>query len=164
MKKISQKIASILESIANNTARWMGSVSSIIVHTLIFIFAFSLYFLNVDIEEILLVVTTVVSLEAIYLAIFIQMSVNQQSKNLKEVAEDIDEIQEDVDEIQEDVEEIQENVDEIQVDVDEIQEDVEEIEQEIESEETSKTEDETLSKIQATLAQLAKEISELKKK
>jgi uncharacterized protein YoxC len=63
-------------------------------------------------DKMLAILTNVVSLEAIYLAIFIQMSVNKNTKSLKEVEKDIDEIQEDVDELQEDVEDIQENVEE----------------------------------------------------
>src|SRR3989344_5054930 len=65
-------------------------------------------------SNILLILTTVVSLEAIYLSIFIQMSVNRHSQELEEVSEGIEEIQEDVDEIQKDVDEIQEDVEEIQ--------------------------------------------------
>ena len=72
----------------------------------------------ISFEKMLLVLTTVVSLEAIYLAIFVQMSVNKNSQ-------DIEIIQEDVGEIQEDIEEIEEDIDEIQKDVDEIQEDIE---------------------------------------
>jgi len=67
-------------------------------------------------DQILLVLTTVLSLEAIYLAIFIQMTVNKNTKSLRIVEKDIDEIQEDIDEIQEDVEEIQEDVEEDETD------------------------------------------------
>lgn len=74
-------------------------------------------FLGVNWDEVLLILTTVVSLEAIYLAIFIQMTVNRTSMSLREVEADVDEIQKDVDEIQEDIDEIQEDVDEIQEDV-----------------------------------------------
>lgn len=49
----------------------------------------------------LLVLTTVVSLEAIYLSIFIQMTVNHQARELAELSEDVDEIQEDIEEISE---------------------------------------------------------------
>ena len=66
-------------------------------------------------ELVLLVLTTIVSLEAIYLAIFIQMTVNRQGQSLKEVEENVDDIQENVDEIQEDIEELGENVDEMQL-------------------------------------------------
>lgn len=101
----------------------------------------------------LLILTTVVSLEAIYLAIFIQMSVNKNSR-------DIEIIQEDVGEIQEDIEDIEEDIDEIQKDVDEIQEDIEG--------ETSKDvilEEETdaLASIQSLLLKLQEEIAALKK-
>lgn len=59
-------------------------------------------------DQILLILTTVVSLEAIYLSIFIQMSVNKTKISLASVEKDIDEIQEDVDDIQEDVEDLNE--------------------------------------------------------
>lgn len=68
----------------------------------------------VPLDRMLLLLTTVVSLEAIYLSIFIQMSLNFTRESLAEVEEDIDEIQEDVGEIQEDVDEIQEDVEEIE--------------------------------------------------
>ena len=71
-------------------------------------------FFGVSSADILLLLTTIVSLEAIYLAIFIQMTVNRHSEELEEVSEDIEEIQEDVGEIQKDVDEIQENVGDIQ--------------------------------------------------
>ncbi len=62
---------------------------------------------------ILLVFTTIVSIEAIYLSLFIQMTVNQQAKSLKEVEEDVEDIQENIEDIQEDVEEISEDVEDI---------------------------------------------------
>src|SRR5690606_11836255 len=88
----------------------------------------------ISFDEMLLTLTTIVSLEAIYLAIFIQMSVNKNSKDIEEIQEDVEEIQEDIEEMQEDVEEIQEDVEEIQEDVEEIQEDVEELQEELEEE------------------------------
>jgi peptidoglycan hydrolase CwlO-like protein len=91
----------------------VGSPTSVILHTIIFAAAFAVGFFSIaPWDMVLLVLTTAVSLEAIYLAIFIQMTVNQHTKSLQEVEEDIDEIQEDVDEIQEDVDEIQEDVEE----------------------------------------------------
>ena len=107
---------------------WIGSTSSLLIHTILFAFSFSLAIFGVGLDHILLVVTTVVSLEAIYMAIFIQMAVNRNTHSLKEVEKDIDEIQEDVDEMQEDVDEIQKDIDEIQEDIDEIQGDVDDIE------------------------------------
>jgi peptidoglycan hydrolase CwlO-like protein len=65
----------------------------------------------------LTVLTNVVSLEAIYLAIFIQFSVNQQAKSLKGVEEDVESIQEDVEELGGHVEDIKEDVEDIQEDI-----------------------------------------------
>ncbi|WP_346239513.1 DUF1003 domain-containing protein [Niabella insulamsoli] len=122
-----------LEKIANTATRWIGSTASIVVHTLLFITAFALPPLHIlSFDKMLLVLTTIVSLEAIYLAIFIQMSVNKNSEDIEEIQEDMEEIQEDIEEIQEDVEEMQEDVEEIQEDVEEIQEDVEEIQEDVE--------------------------------
>ena len=100
---------------------WIGSISSLIVHTILFAGSFALALFGIGLDHILLVVTTVVSLEAIYMAIFIQMAVNRNTHSLKEVEKDIDEIQVDVDEMQEDVDEIQKDIDEIQGDVDDIE-------------------------------------------
>ena len=142
-----------LEAFALSVTRGVGSVWSLIIHTLIFIASFSLIIFGVPFETVLLVLTTILSLEAIYLSIFIQLSVNHQSKviasvekdideishdvegiaeDVEEIAEDVEEIQKDVDEIQENVDEIQEDVEEIQKDVDEIQEDVDEIQENVE--------------------------------
>ena len=115
------------QQIALRFTKWVGSPTSITVHTIFFIACFLSVFVGIDFDKMLLVLTTVVSLEAIYLAIFIQMTVNSQTESIKDVAEDIDEIQEDVDEIQGDIDEIQEDVDEIQEDVDVIQGDVEDV-------------------------------------
>ncbi|MSR70576.1 hypothetical protein EXS62_00845 [Candidatus Kaiserbacteria bacterium] len=93
--------------------RWVGSPQSIVVHTLVFVASFiSVWTGFVEVDRMLLVLTTLVSLEAIYLAIFIQMTINEQAADIDEIQEDIEEIQEDVDEIQEDVEEIQEETEE----------------------------------------------------
>ncbi|MBY0376789.1 hypothetical protein K2P96_02340 [Patescibacteria group bacterium] len=102
------------EEFSKRLTKWIGSPQSIIVHTIFFIAMFCLRFLDVNSSDILLILTTIVSLEAIYLSIFIQMTVNKHSEELEEVSEDIEEIQEDVDEIQEDVEEIQEDIEEIE--------------------------------------------------
>jgi low affinity Fe/Cu permease len=112
------------EAVAFRFTRWLGSTSSIVLHTILFIVSFVFVVLGVSLQDVLLVLTTAVSLEAIYLAIFIQMSVNRQAESIQSVEEDIDEIQEDIDEIQEDVDEIQEDVVGISVDIDEISEDV----------------------------------------
>jgi uncharacterized protein YoxC len=119
--------------------KWIGSTDSLVVHTVIFVIAFLLVLLGIPFERVLLVLTTIVSLEAIYLSIFIQMSVNRTTRKLRAVSKDIEEIQadvegisEDVEEIQKDVEEISEDVEGIEKDVDELQKDVEEISEDVE--------------------------------
>lgn len=156
IRKKAKKPLDIIERIAMKITRGVGSTYSILIHTALFMMAFVMYFWGISINRILLVVTTVVSLEAIYLSIFIQMSVNKQDSQLREVARDVEEIQEDVEEIQEDV-------DEIQRDVDEIQEDVEDIQEEDEDEEADEIkEQKMMENIEKTLLVLAKEIQELK--
>lgn len=105
------------EDFSTKITKWVGSPQSIVVHTIFFILMFCLRFFGVSSSDVLLILTTVVSLEAIYLSIFIQMTVNKHSEELEEVSEDIDEIQEDVGEIQKDVDEIQEDVEDIQEEI-----------------------------------------------
>lgn len=152
-----------LERVADLATHWIGSISSLIFHSVFFALSFILPFFGVlTFERMLLVLTTVVSLEAIYLAIFIQMSVNKNSQDIEIIQENVEEIQEDVEEIQEDIEGIEEDIDEIQKDVDEIQED---IESDIEEEELiEKQEAQTLANIQAILLKLQGEIEILKRK
>lgn len=96
------------DNFSRKLTSWIGSPQSIIVHTIFFIGIFGLRFLGVSGADVMLILTTLVSLEAIYLSIFIQMTVNKHTEELEEVSEDIEEISEDIEEIQEDVEEIQE--------------------------------------------------------
>ena len=103
-----------LEKISEKMTMWLGTPVSIVVHTVLFIGIFLLKFVGMSVDQILLILTTAVSLEAIYLAIFIQMSVNKNSQTIAGVEKDIDDIQEDVEDIQEDVEDIQEDVEDIQ--------------------------------------------------
>jgi septal ring factor EnvC (AmiA/AmiB activator) len=119
------------DNFSKKLTKWIGSPQSIIAHTIFFIGMFALRFFGVRSDDIMLVLTTLVSLEAIYLSIFIQMTVNKHAEELEEVSEDIDEIQEDVEGIQEDIEDIEEDVDEIQKDVNDIEEGLDEIAEEI---------------------------------
>jgi peptidoglycan hydrolase CwlO-like protein len=130
---------------------WIGSTSSLIVHTIIFGASFALALFGIGLDHILLVVTTLVSLEAIYMAIFIQMAVNRNTQSLQEVEKDIDEIQEDVDEIQKDIDEIQEDVDDIEKDDDQHL---------LHGEKTQSV----LTSIEVQLQNLIKEIEEIKHK
>lgn len=97
-----------MEKSINKIIHSIGSIESLIVHTIAFILSFLLCLFGVNFDRVLLVLTTAVSLEAIYLSLLIQISVNMQSKQVLELQKDVQEIQEDVNEIQEDVEEIEE--------------------------------------------------------
>ncbi len=161
-----------VQKAALSFTRWVGSVPSLIVHTIFFAGAFAAVWTGIiDFNQMLLILTTIVSLEAIYLAIFIQMTINYTTQSLQEVSADVEEIQEDIEEITEDVGEIQEDVEEISEDVVELQEDVEEISEDVEemSEEDQKKlqnhemRSATLAAIQADLRKLMEDIDELKR-
>lgn len=90
--------ATFLEKISVKMTGWVGTPWSLIIHTLLFAGIFSLRQFGFTRDYILLLLTTAVSLEAIYLSIFIQMSVNRATESLEEVEEDIEDIQEDASE------------------------------------------------------------------
>jgi septal ring factor EnvC (AmiA/AmiB activator) len=151
-----------ITDVAHKAMDWIGSVQSLIAHTLFFAASFSLIFFGFDSGTVLLVVTTIVSLEAIYMAIFIQMALNRNTQSLVAVEEDIDEIQEDVEEIQEDVDEIEKDIDEIQKDVDEIEKDIDVIEQEIPDETTGTRDAAQLEQIELRLVKLLAQLEKMK--
>ena len=113
---MSKKKPLTLEGLSQQMTNSIGTTNSLIIHTILFIGIFALRLFRVPTEEILLILTTAVSLEAIYLAIFIQMTVNRTTLSLAGVEEDIDDIQEDVDDIQEDVDSLETNIKEISED------------------------------------------------
>ncbi len=99
---------------AMRVTHWVGTPTSILIHTILFVGIFALYFFKISTENILLILTTAVSLEAIYLSILIQMTINENTRSLKAVEEDVDELQKDVEGIEEDVDDISEDIDKIQ--------------------------------------------------
>jgi uncharacterized membrane protein len=133
-KKAKKKVTTRkqLESLATRATRSLGSIESLGVHTLLFLTCFVSVLFGASFDRVLLVLTTVLSLEAIYLAIFIQMSVNQNTLQLREVEREIEEISEDLEEISDDIEGIEKDIEEIQEDIEEISEDVEEISEDLE--------------------------------
>lgn len=111
----------------------IGSTKSLIVHSAVFAACFLAALAGiVEWDRMLLVLTTLVSLEAIYLSLLIQITVNRHTQSLKDVEEDIEEIQEDVEELGEDMEDIQEDLEEISEDIEEISEDIDEIQEDVE--------------------------------
>lgn len=107
MVRIKKEGIQLVEKASISLPRLIGTPISIIIHTLFFISIFSLRIIGVGTEDILLILTTVVSLEAIYLSIFIQMSVNKATESLEAVEDEIEDIQEDVEDISEDIDDIQ---------------------------------------------------------
>jgi low affinity Fe/Cu permease len=133
---------------------WVGSPSSFVIHTLAFLAAFTVGIFGLASWTIvLLVLTTIVSLEAIYLSIFIQMTVNRHAAELAEVSEDVEDIQEDIEEISEDIDDIQEDVEEISED------DIQEYQEEEARKQKQAVTLETLSR---DVAQLLKDLDALK--
>ena len=140
-----------IEKRAESVTKWIGSTQAITVHTILFTTAFLLVIFSVvSFDRMLLALTTVVSLEAIYLAIFIQMTINRQAEVIAEVESDIDDIQEDLDEIGGEMDEIIEDLDEWEED-DEI-DDKRKMEQK-----------QTLQNIYDTIQKLSGDIENLKK-
>ncbi len=125
-----QKI--IMEKSAASITRWVGSGASVIFHTVLFIISFALPLLElVSFERMLLFLTTIVSLEAIYLSIFIQMSINMNNQNIEIIQEDIEELGEDIEELGEDIEELGTDIEELGTDIEELGEDIEEIQKDV---------------------------------
>lgn len=111
VKKVNKKLNHSLEDISLRATRWIGTPYSLIIHSLLFAGIFLLAIFGLRIEEILLVLTTAVSLEAIYLAIFIQLTVNRQGQSIEDIQEDVEDISEDVEDISEEIDELQEDED-----------------------------------------------------
>jgi uncharacterized protein YoxC len=147
------KRISSVETLSVNLTRSIGTPISILVHTILFVGIFALKKFGVSLEQILLILTTVVSLEAIYLAIFIQMTINRQEEKLHEVSEDIEEISEDIEDIQEDVEELGEDFEEFSDD----------LEEDDKKEEAYRSErNQNLQKMETTLQSIIAEIEKMK--
>jgi uncharacterized membrane protein len=157
------------KNIDEHVTTWMGSMQSIFIHSILFIVFLTLpFYTTIGYDSALLILTTIVSLEAIYLALFIQISINRQTKVVEEISDDIEEVHEHVEEINESVDEIEKDVDELQEDIEDITEEMEEDEKEEEHEEVqeNKRKEEQklrLEKIEQTLEVLLKEIHNLKK-
>lgn len=149
-----------VEQTALAVTRWIGSPASVVLHTLAFIASFlAVHYGYIKFEEMLLVLTTIVSLEAIYLSIFIQMTINYTTATVEDISEDVEEMQEDIGEIQEDVDELQEDVEDISEDFEEITED--EAEDDVAEEARKAAQHKTLTDIQTDLRRLMQDIAKL---
>lgn len=138
----------VLEKLSFKVTNYIGTPISVIVHTIVFGSFFSLIFLGISFDLVLLILTTILSVEAIYLALFIQITVNRNTKSLEEVEEDIEEIQEDVEGLEDDFEEISEEIEDIQAE--EVKADMEEAQ----AKDSLKNIEEDLEKLQGDIANL----------
>ncbi len=162
----------VTTTVAHKFTQWIGTPSSIIVHTILFIGVFFLSLFGLSTEEILIILTTAVSLEAIYLSIFIQMSINKTSASIEEVGKDVDELQEDIEDIEGNVKDISKDIDEIQEDVEDIEGNVKDISKDIDEiqDDDDKQEDEVkraariIGKVELQMQEIMKELQNLKKK
>lgn len=111
VKKIESR-KNLLEKFAVQITKRIGTPYSLLIHTFLFSGIFLLVPLGFGLDQVMLFLTTAVSLEAIYLSILIQMSVNKNTESLESVEEDIEDIQEDVEGLEDEVEEISEDISE----------------------------------------------------
>jgi uncharacterized membrane protein len=142
-----------IEALAVRLTKAIGTPQSIVIHTLLFISPFFFYLLGVALDTIMLVLTTIVSLEAIYLSLFIQMSVNRQAESLEDFGEDLEDIQEDVKGLEEEVDEISEDLEDIQ------EEDKKDEELEEQTKDSLKNIEEDMDKLLSDIESLKKNIA-----
>jgi peptidoglycan hydrolase CwlO-like protein len=157
------KQQSLMEKGATSVTRWVGSGMSVILHTILFVVSFTLPAIGwVSFERMLLVLTTVVSLEAIYLSIFIQMSINMNNQNIESIQGDIEELGEDIEELGSDIEELGEGIEELGEDIEELGEDIEELGEGIEElGEDLEELGEDLEEIQKDVDEMQEEVEEI---
>ena len=67
----------------------IGSNASLAIHTVFFSGFFALYLMGVSFDRLILVLTLLVSLEAIYLSVIIQRSVNKQERKIEHIMAEI---------------------------------------------------------------------------
>lgn len=91
MNKNAPKI-DFFERVSIHLTRMIGSPNSLALHTAAFGGFFILRYLGLIPNSFLLILTAAVCLEAIYLIIFIQMSVKNNTKSLIEVQREIEQI------------------------------------------------------------------------
>lgn len=110
--------------------RWVGTKQSLVIHIIFFIVMLCLPFVGVNSSFSLLLLTTVVSLEAIFLNIFIQMGVNRHADEQKETRMVLSNVKDTIEDVQETMEDVQETMEDVQEVVEDVQETIEEEESE----------------------------------
>lgn len=89
-----ERYNSLGERIATRIIDWIGTTSSLLLHSIVFLIFMILIISGYQTQTVMLVLTTGLSIEAIYLAIFIQISLNKNNKILEEVCEEVVELKE----------------------------------------------------------------------
>lgn len=98
---MAKKRRSTLEKLSIKATRWIGTPQSILIHTILFIGIFTLTPMF-GLDRVLLIFTTALSIEAIYIGLLVQMTVASSREEIKEVAEDVEDILEDTEDLTED--------------------------------------------------------------
>lgn len=78
-----------VEDFVLKLARWIGSVQSLIIHTILFTGIMSLVLFGIKSTQVLLILTTLGTMEAVYLGIIIQISINRQTAELEDVDREV---------------------------------------------------------------------------
>lgn len=81
-----------MEKISSGLIKWIGSPSSLLFHTALFIGFFTLRYFGIIGEYVFSLLIATMCLEAIYLAIFVQLIVKKNCKNLQHMQESINEV------------------------------------------------------------------------
>lgn len=79
---------------------WIGTPQCLMVHVAL-LFAASILVPFLGFQTVLLITTTILSWEAIFIGIFIQMAVNRQHTRIRGIESDIDDILEDTEQLTE---------------------------------------------------------------
>lgn len=88
-----------LEKFSFSLAKWIGSPISLVLHTLMFGGFFVLRYYGIATNPVLFILTAAVCLEAIYLVIFIQMIVKNNTYNLTQLQGNVEEIKQEEKEV-----------------------------------------------------------------
>lgn len=89
----------LLEKISYNFIKCVGNPFSLLIHTLLFGGFFILRYLGIVSNSVLLVLTTAICLEVIYLFIFVYTIVKKNTKSLTDVQGYITEVQQEEEEV-----------------------------------------------------------------
>lgn len=88
-----------LEKISFRLAKWIGSPFSLFLHTIVFGGFLILRYFGILTNPVLFILTAAVCLEAIYLVIFVQMIVKNNTNNLTQLQGNVEEIKQEEKEV-----------------------------------------------------------------